>query len=61
MEERPRRKRRSDQGPRVTERALDALEWIAQQYAVSFDHLMVICAKSVNPNIILAKIPQLSW
>jgi hypothetical protein len=36
------RKRRNDRGPRVTDRDLDALQWIAQQYAVSFDHLCIL-------------------
>ena len=42
------RKRRSDRGPRVTDRDLDALEWIAQQYAVSLDHLSILLARLID-------------
>ncbi len=49
MEERP-GKRRSDRGPRVTDRDLDALEWIAQQYAVSLDHLGILLARLIDPD-----------
>ncbi len=44
------RKRRSDRGPRVTDRDLNALEWIAQQYAVSLDHLCILLARLINPD-----------
>ena len=44
------RKRRNDRGPRVTDRDLDALQWIAQQYAVSFDHLSILLARLINPD-----------
>src|SRR5450755_149441 len=47
MEEHP-KKRRSDRGPRVTDRDLDALAWIAQQYAVSFDHLSILLARLID-------------
>lgn len=42
------RKPRSDKGPRLTDRDLDALEWIAQQYAVSFDHLGILLARLMD-------------
>jgi hypothetical protein len=42
------RKPRSDKGPRLTDRDLDALEWIAQQYAVSVDHLATLLARLMD-------------
>lgn len=39
------RKRRSDVGPRITERDLAALRWIAQQYAIRLDHLQILLAR----------------
>src|SRR5450755_1947577 len=49
MEERS-RKRRSDRGPRVTDRDLDALKWIAQQYAIANDHLCILLARLIDPS-----------
>jgi hypothetical protein len=42
------RKPRSDKGPRLTDRDLDALEWIAAQYAVSLDHLSILLARLMD-------------
>lgn len=39
------RRTRSDTGPRITERDLAALRWIAQQYAISQDHLAILLAR----------------
>jgi hypothetical protein len=39
------RKPRSDKGPKITDRDLDALEWIAEQYAISIDHLCILLAR----------------
>jgi hypothetical protein len=44
------RKPRKDRGPRITDRDLDALEWIAQQYAVSLDHLSILLARLIDPD-----------
>ena len=49
MEERP-GKRRSDRGPRITDRDLNALEWMAQQYAISSDHLCILLARLIDPD-----------
>src|SRR5215475_7214678 len=40
---------RSDTGPRLTERDQDALKWIAQQYAISRDHLCILLARLGEP------------
>jgi hypothetical protein len=44
------RKPRSDRGPKITDRDLDALEWIAQQYAISLDHLCILLARLADPD-----------
>jgi hypothetical protein len=41
----PTRKKRSDTGPRVTDRDLNCLEWITQQYAVCLDHLSILLSR----------------
>jgi hypothetical protein len=41
-------KRRSDRGPRITDRDLDALDWIGQQYAVALDHLCILLARLID-------------
>jgi len=41
----PQRKRRSDSGPRLIERDLAALRWIAQQCAIRLDHLCILLAR----------------
>jgi len=42
------RKPRKDRGPRITDRDLDALEWIAQQYCVTLDHLSILLARLMD-------------
>ncbi|GHO99838.1 hypothetical protein KSF_098860 [Reticulibacter mediterranei] len=42
------RKPRSDKGPRLTARDLNALKWIAQQYAISLDHLCILLARLID-------------
>jgi len=44
------RKTRSDKGPKITDRDLDALEWIAEQYAISIDHLCILLARLGDPD-----------
>lgn len=36
---------RRDKGPRITDRDMDALQWIAEQYAICMDHLQVLLAR----------------
>jgi hypothetical protein len=43
------RKTRGDKGPRLIERDLQALKWIAQQYAICLDHLCILLARLVGP------------
>jgi hypothetical protein len=43
------RRTRSDTGPRITERDLQALRWIAQQYTISLDHLSILLARLIDP------------
>ena len=51
MPEQPTKERnpRRDSGPRLIERDLDALKWIAQQYAIRLDHLCVLLARLIEP------------
>lgn len=43
------RKTRADTGPRLIDRDIKALEWIAQQYAVTIDHLAILLARQIEP------------
>lgn len=43
------RRQRSDTGPRITDRDIKALTWIAQQYAISLDHLSLLLARLPSP------------
>ncbi len=46
----PRQRRpRTDTGPRLIDRDLDALRWIAQQYAATVDHLAILLARLIEP------------
>ena len=36
---------RSDKGPRLTDRDLEAMSWIAEQYTISLDHLQILLAR----------------
>jgi hypothetical protein len=40
---------RKDQGPRLTNRDIDAMSWIAEQYTISLDHLQILLARLRDP------------
>src|SRR5947199_5453560 len=51
MTDQPTKKTRPDAGPRLTGRDMEALQWIAQQYAICLDHLQILLARLRDPDL----------
>jgi hypothetical protein len=43
------RRQRADKGPRLSDRDMKALRWIAQQYCISLDHLAILLPRLTEP------------
>jgi len=51
MTDQPTKKGRPDIGPRLTDRDMETLQWIAEQYAIAIDHLQILLNRLRDPEL----------